>query len=56
MARVLTRLLQEPATRARMGESGRALVRERYSVAAVTAALETLYRDLSRQRKEVQVA
>lgn len=37
----------DPAERRRMGERGRALVRQSFGVAAVTAALESLYRGLA---------
>ena len=47
----LLRLLGDKALQKRMGETGHDLVESRYSVAAVTTALENLYRDLIAEGK-----
>jgi glycosyltransferase involved in cell wall biosynthesis len=43
LADALTRLVGDPATRARLGEAGRRLVEQRYSGAYVAAELEARY-------------
>jgi glycosyltransferase involved in cell wall biosynthesis len=47
LAATLTRLLGDPALRARLGEAGRRLVLERYSGARLAAALEAHYSRLA---------
>ena len=50
------RLLAEPALAYKLGESGRRLVEEKYSVAAVASALEQLYEEVvHHSRKEALV-
>jgi glycosyltransferase involved in cell wall biosynthesis len=56
IAATLIRLLRDPHERVRMGEAGRALVRRCYSVAAVTGALEALYREQVERREGALVA
>jgi phosphatidylinositol alpha-1,6-mannosyltransferase len=46
ISQALLRLLQSPELRSTLGENGRQLVKSKYSVRAVTSALESLYREV----------
>jgi len=50
LAHAITTLLADPARRARMGEAGRALVRERYAPAVVGPAMRAAYDQAARNR------
>lgn len=48
LAEALTRLLKNPELRTRLGQSGRELVRNKYSVEHISEQFSELYRDLDR--------
>jgi glycosyltransferase involved in cell wall biosynthesis len=50
IAEALTRVLDDPGLRGRLGAAGRQLVEMRYSLAAVTGSLENLYLELAERR------
>jgi len=51
MAEAIVRLLEEPATRARMGNASRSTVIERFSIEGMVDMTEALYRELLERRK-----
>jgi glycosyltransferase involved in cell wall biosynthesis len=54
LARAILELLQDRDKAQRLGQAGRRLMEERYSIRRVVSDLEQIYYDLARGRKQWQ--